>query len=192
MCIIVQERGELYIMPRGNKDAYKNSIISAENEIDIQENAVFVSMAKDIFNTSIPDLHKPEEVETCINKYFDDCVSKGLRPGNLGLYTCLGLDKKEVFDLLAGRTPRKASVSSIELIKKACKAMSAYRELLGSQGRLNPATLIFWQKNFDGLEDVQRMELAADTMPKAQQTPEEIARQIEQDIPVDADYTVTE
>ena len=162
------------------------------SEIDIQENAVLVSMALDIYNNPTPDLHNADDVQRCIKQYFNDCTSKGLRPGNLGLYACLGLTKNEAHELIHGRAPRKASQASIDLLKKACKAIGAFRELLGNQGKLNPATYIFMSKNFDGLEDVQRMELAADTMPKAQQTPEEIARQIEQDIPVDADFTVTE
>ena len=176
-------------MPKGNMNIKNYSPIVDNSEVDVQENALYITLAKDIFNSPLPDLHKADEVEACINKYFDDCISKGLRPGNLGLYTCLGMNKNEVRDLIHGRTPRVASQDAIDLIKKAIKILSTFRELLGSQGKLNPATLIFWQKNFDGLEDVQRMEVAAETMPKAQQTPEEIARQIEADIPIDADYT---
>ena len=158
-------------------------------EVDTELNAIMVQNILESFQAKEPDLHKADEVEYAIKDYFNRCITKGLRPGNMGLYNALGLGKTEVYDILNGRNPRKASLESIAIIKKAQKALSEFRESLGSQGKLNPATLIFWQKNFDGLEDVQRMEVAAETMPKAQQTPEEIARQIEQDIPIDAEYT---
>lgn len=165
------------------------------SEIDKQENAVLVQYALDIFNSPYPDLNNPEDVKGCIDNYFRNCISKGLRPGNLGLYASLGLDKKQINDLLSGRQKsfngRVVSVDCIPLIKKACEGIRGFRELLGSQGKLNPATLIFWQKNFDGLEDVQRMELSAD-LPKPAQSPDEIAAEIEQDIPVDVACSVTD
>ena len=43
-------------------------------------------------------------------------------------------------------------------------------------------------KNFDGLTDTQQIEVTAAPGPAATMTPEEIARQIEKDIPIDADY----
>ncbi len=110
----------------------------------------------------------------------------------MGLYTSLGLTKDEVKDLLHGRIKSvngvRVSPKTITHIKKACKSLSLFRESLGSQGKLNPATLIFWQKNFDGLEDVQKVDVSAVNQPEAQQTPEEIAAQIESDIPVDTEY----
>ena len=157
-------------------------------EIEYELNKTMIECVLENFNSSKPDLHKPDEVEKAINGYFNNCISKGLKPGNLGLYNALDLTKTEVSDLLHGRNPLKASVESIRLIKKACKAMSEYREMLGSQNKLPVPTLIFWQKNYDGLEDVQRMEIAADNTPKADLSPDEIKAQIEQDIPLDVDY----
>ena len=55
-------------------------------------------------------------------------------------------------------------------------------------GKVNPVTAIFWSKNFDGMEDQSRIEVTAQQGPAASMTPEEIARQIEKDIPIDADY----
>ncbi len=179
-------------MPKGNPNIKNYSPIVDNSEVDIELNAIMVQNILESFEAKEPDLHKPDEVRQSIKDYFNRCISKGLRPGNMGLYNALGIDKNEAYDITHGRNPRKASVETIQLIKKAQKALAELRENLGSQGKLNPATLIFWQKNFDNFTDVQQIEIAADTMPKAQQTPEEIARQIEQDIPLEADYTVTE
>jgi hypothetical protein len=73
------------------------------------------------------------------------------------------------------------------LLKKAKVALSAYREMLGSTGKINPVTLIFWQKNYDGLEDKQTMEVAPRRDLQPDQTPDEIAKRLEQDIPIDVD-----
>lgn len=176
-------------MPKGNKEAYKNFPFYDTSDTTVEENAILCRYALGIFESKEPDLHNPEEVEQAISGYFQNCISNGLRPGNLGLYASLGINKNQAYNLIHGLTPKKASSKSVDLLKKAVKAMSAYREMLGAQGKLNPATLIFWQKNFDGLEDIQRVELDANAAPKAEKTPEEIAAMIESDIPIDAEYT---
>ena len=66
--------------------------------------------------------------------------------------------------------------------------MAEYRELLGSEGKISPVTMIFWQKNHDGFTDVQQVEISTTGAPEADKTAAEIAAQIEQDIPVDAEY----
>ena len=179
-------------MPRGNMNLKNYSPMMDNTNVDTEENAIMIQMCLDTFNSKEPDLHNAEEVEQAIKHYFDNCISKGLRPGNMGLYTTLGLTKNEVYDLIHGRNPKKASANTIHLIKKACKILAQFREALGSQGKLNPATLIFWQKNFDGLEDVQRMEVTAQTQENAELSPDEIANKIESDIPVDVPYKETE
>ena len=175
-------------MARGNSNIKNYSPITDNYDVDISENANMIQCILDTYNRPEPDLHNPDEVNIAIKAYFENCISKGLKPGNLGLYNALGIDKKQCYDLLHGLTPRKANPRSVELIKKACKSLSEYRELLGSENKLPVPTLIFWQKNFDGLEDVQRMEVTANNAPEADKTAEEIAAQIEQDIPVDAEY----
>lgn len=186
---IYQKRGDIYIMPKGNKLAYLNSPMCDNSDVDKEENALLINHCLDIFHLKEPDLSSTEEVTSAIDYYFNSCLSKGLRPGNMGLYAALGLNKNEVKDMLSGRQKsfngRRVNNDVIPLIKKACKALSLYRELLGSQGKLNPATLIFWQKNFDGLEDVQRVDVAPINALQPERTPEELAQIIENDIPTD-------
>lgn len=174
-------------MPKGNPKGYLN-LPGHEIQLTGEENANMVGLALDIFNAKEPDLHKPEEVEAAISEYFNNCIRRELRPGNLGLYAMLGIDKKEAERLVKGLLPGKASPASVSLLKRAMKTISSFRETLGSQGKLNPATLIFWQKNFDGLEDQQTITVEA-SANDANLTPEQIAKQIEEDIPIDADYT---
>jgi hypothetical protein len=154
--------------------------------IEPSENAAICAYALDIFHVPAVDLENPKAVENAIDGYFKNCIDRGLRPGNLGLYATLGLSKQDVSNAIHGYS-RKLSPEVIDLLKKAKVALSAYREMLGSTGKINPVTLIFWQKNYDGLEDKQTMEVAPRRDLQPDQTPDEIAKRLEQDIPIDVD-----
>lgn len=180
---------------RGNqKGNSTNSPMIPTGNINMSnnENAAMCEYALNIFHAPAVDLHDPEDVAAAIDRYFKDCISRGLRPGNLGLYATLGLSKQDVSDAIRGRNKSKLSPQSIDLLKKAKVALSTYREMLGSTGKINPVTLIFWQKNYDGLEDKQTMEIAPRKDLEADRTPDEIAKQIEQDIPIDVDFEENE
>lgn len=175
-------------MPRGNKDILKYSPIVDNTPVDKELNAIMINHCLDIFHMKEPDLSNSNEVKNAIDYYFNSCITKGLKPGNLGLYTAIGLDKRQVNDLLNGRIKLNASPATIGHIKKACKALSLYRESLGAEGKLNPATLIFWQKNFDHMKDVQKIDIDTNTAPKADLSPDEIQQKLLEDMPIDSDY----
>ena len=63
--------------------------------------------------------------------------------------------------------------------------MSQIREQLMSDGKINPVTGIFWQKNWDGLKDQQEVVIEPRRQVEADQTPEQVQRMLEQDIPID-------
>lgn len=54
-----------------------------------------------------------------------------------------------------------------------------------SDGKINPVTGIFWQKNWDGLKDQQEVVIEPRRQVEADQTPEQVQRMLEQDIPID-------
>lgn len=177
---IVEQVAKAKKKPRGG-----NSPVIGDNGVMVSkdENAAMCEYALNIFHAPAVDLRDPEAVSCAIDGYFRDCINRGLRPGNLGLYASLGLSKQEVSNEIRGVT-HKLDSPTIDLIKKAKVALSTYREMLGSTGKINPVTLIFWQKNYDGLEDKQTMEIAPRKDMEAERTPE----QIEADIPIDADF----
>ena len=65
--------------------------------------------------------------------------------------------------------------------------MSQIREQLMSDGKINPVTGIFWQKNWDGLKDQQEVFVEARKQIEADQSPEEVQQMLEQDIPIDVE-----
>ena len=56
-----------------------------------------------------------------------------------------------------------------------------------SDGKINPVTGIFWQKNWDGLKDQQEVVIEPRKQIEADQTPEQVQRMLEQDIPIDVE-----
>lgn len=173
---------------RTGKDGNGSPIIGGNGiaPMSNDESALFCQYALDMFHAPTVDLGDPDAVADAIDGYFRYCVERGLRPGNLGLYATLGLSKQEVSNEMRGVT-HKLSSSCIDLLKKAKQALSTYRELLGSQGKLNPVTLIFWQKNYDGLKDQQDIVLTPNAGIQQEHTEDEIAQKVLEDIPVDDD-----
>ena len=181
-------------MARGGSKDGNGSPIIGNNGVTATpaELAALSRYALDIFEQEPPDLKDPEAVREAIQHYFMNCEQNGIRPANLGLYASLGLTKQDVSDIIRGANKSKVNPACIDLLKKAKRALSSYREGLAMTGKLNPVTAIFWSKNFDQMSDVQHIEVTAAPGPAASMTPEEIARQIEQDIPIDAEYQLSD
>lgn len=184
-------------MAEKRKPGYKSSPVIGDNGITAtpSELSALTQNALDTFIASVHndiDLHNPESVQAAIIGYFEQCQRNGLRPGNLGLYAALGMSKQDYSDVVRGRNKGKASPASVDLMKKAVRAIGAFREGLALEGKINPVTYIFMGKNYDGLADQTQIEVTASSGPAARLNPEEIARQIEKDIPIDTDYKEVE
>ena len=177
-------------MPRkaGNPSPFTDNNITA-TPAELRE---FTKHALELFEAKTPDLHNPEEVEAAIYRYFQSCDRHGVRPANLGLYAALGLSRQDVNNAISGKSKSKVSPECIDILKKAMRVLSTYRESLALSGKVNPVTAIFWSKNFDGMQDQTHIEVTAAPGPAANLSPDQIARQIEEDIPLDADYTETD
>ena len=158
-----------------NKSPIANPGISATPE-ELRE---LTRHALEVFESKPPDLHDAKQVKQTIIEYFESCDRHGVRPANLGLYATLGLSKQEVSTILNGRDKNKVSPEVCDLLKKAKQTLSTYRESLAMTGKLNPVTAIFWAKNYDGMTDVQQIEVtAADNTSPLQLSQEELQKRI--------------
>lgn len=168
----------------------RKNVLSDDNITASKEELQRLTLkALDDFQYSVShnvNLHDSQDVKEAIEKYFNDCYKYGTRPGNLGLYRALGISKQDAHDCLHGKNKSKLTPECVDLLRKAVNILSDYREQIGSQGKINPVTLIFWQKNYDGLTDQTRIEVSHENMLTAGLSPEQIARRIEKDIPIDA------
>ena len=174
-------------MGKGNPKAYlnvKNNLIAPDIDISEDENKNYISLITESFNATKPDLSKPDEINNAIQSYFDRCYRHNIKPGNMGLYNALGITRQEVDAYLHGRI-KAPNPAFIDTLKKAKSVMAEYREVLGAQNKLSPPVLIFWQKNHDGFEDVQRVDVSAVNQLQAEKTQEELAQSVIDDIPQD-------
>lgn len=163
---------------RKRKSNGRNSPVIGDNGLDISpdENKALTAYALSVFENATlnpVNLDNPAEVRQAITDYFADCGRRGLRPGNLGLYAWLGLSKQDVSNAINGLSKR-LNPETIDLIKKAKIALGSYREMLGSMGKINPVTLIFWQKNWDNLVDKQELTIEPKQNDFKQMSPEEL------------------
>ena len=169
---------------------YKKSPVIGDQGISATPDEIsnLASLALSVFQLPTPDLHNAEEVQAAVIGYFETCQAHGTRPGNLGLYAALGLSRQDYNDVIRGKNKSKVSPECIDIMKKAARAVGVYREGLAMEGKINPVTYIFMGKNYDGLQDQTQIEVTAATGPAASLTPEEVARQIERDIPIEGEY----
>ncbi len=160
-------------------------ITATKEEINALTKNIKENFIKDLSRDPI-DLHNPVQVKQAIYDYFDECEKSGKRPGNMGLYRALDLRQQDVSNILLGYSKKKASPDCIVIIQKALQSISEYREQLGLQGKINPVSLIFWQKNYDGLSDIQQISVQTDR----DSTPLLTQSDIEKRIPVYSDVDI--
>ena len=162
-------------------------MLATSKELSLLTANMRENFIKDLSRPKI-NLCNPDEVKEAIYSYLLDCEQAGKRPANMGLYRALDLTRQDVNNLLSGKLKNRVSPECLDILKKALSMLSEYREQLAIQGKLNPVTLIFWQKNYDGLADQTQIQISTDSTQTASLTPEEISKQIEKDIPIDGDY----
>lgn len=144
--------------------------------LSVDDNRRMITNIMKTFDAPPINLADPEAVKQRIDEYFAQCAMDGLRPGNLGMYSALGLTKQDVNNALHERSHRLRP-ETIDLIKRGMLAMSTYREMLCNHGKINPVSYIFQAKNFDGLSDQTQLQVTrVDPLETYVRTPEEIKR----------------
>lgn len=133
----------------------------------------------------LPPIKTDQELSDRIDFYFQWCIQNDIRPGVEGLALATGVSRKTLWSWESGVT--QASTECQAIVHRAKLTMSALLENWMSTGKINPITGIFWQKNNFGYEDVQQVQVAPPTDNLAL-SPDDIAKAIQQDLPIDADY----
>lgn len=176
----------------GNRMAYKNargakSPVIGDNGISVAPGEL-AEITRQCLTTGMLweeiDTKDPEQLKQRAIDYFNYCIDNDSKPGNLGLYATWGLDKSTISHILA----REPGSPRATVIKKSIAILASVREKLAADGKLNPVTAIFWQKNYDGLKDQQEVILEPKNQIEADRSPEEVQQMLEQDIPIEADY----
>lgn len=166
----------------------KNSPVIGDNGINTKpgDNSKYAKIMLDIMSWPKVDRNNIQALEDRLEQYMEYCYSNDIKVGNQVCYLALGIDKNTAYDWENGRSFGKEHSDFIKKVKAIC---AGTREFLMQDGKVNPITGIFWQKNYDGLKDVQEINVAAQSALGDQLSPEEIAKRLPSDIPVDVDYT---
>ncbi len=88
--------------------------------------------------------------------YLETCAKYDMKIGNQAAYAAIGIDKGIAWEWVNRCTTNPARTDFIKKVQKVC---ALYREGLMQDGKVNPVTGIFWQKNYDGMKDQTEMVL---------------------------------
>ena len=153
----LMEQGEKVVKtkmkPRGG-----NSPVIGDNGVHTQpgDNAKYAGVLATILRWGAVDKSDVDALEKRFWNFVDYCMEHDVKVTNQVTYLAMGITKDDVYNWENDRT---RSPAHSELIKKVKSFCAAYREMLGADGRLNPVTLVWWQKNYDGLVDRQEVVL---------------------------------
>lgn len=167
---------------RGGFRGQKSPIIG-DNGINTVpgDNSRYASIILDFLSWPDIDLSSIDALNARFIQYLDYCRDNDLRIGNMAAYAALGIDKTNAYDWENGS--RGAAHS--HFIKKVKKVCSMYREFLTQDGRLNPVTAIFWQKNFDGFRDQSEIVLTPNNVVGELSDPKQITQRYIDALPDD-------
>lgn len=117
----------------------------------------------------------PEDMRKRFYAYLALCDACSMKVGNMNAYAAMGIITQYAWQWKHGgfgSTPERKAL--IEEVDSVC---AGYREQLIGDGQLNPVTGIFWQKNYDGLRDIQSHEVAPMDPLGEKRSAKEIAEQ---------------
>ena len=141
-------------MPRGRKDVYKSSPVyqGLTQELPEGKAAKYAAFIQHVYSWPAVPRDDIPALERRFEEYVNLCSDFDIKIGNQGAYLALGITKDIVYEW---EHQRSGSLQQHEFIKKV-KAFCAFnREVMMQDGQINPVTGIFWQKNYDGMKDVQ-------------------------------------
>lgn len=141
----------------GSKPSDKSPIIQDHNP-DLPEgyNTRRIRFMQAILPTEPLDRDDVEEMERRFAFYLEMCAQWDMKVGNMAAYAAIGIDKADAYEWSNRNLGNPARTAFIKKVQKVC---AMYREGLMQDGKVNPVTGIFWQKNYDGMKDQTEMVL---------------------------------
>lgn len=149
---------------------------------DVEPGEISKSVDLALHLASMPkvDIKDAGQIRQRCEDYFNFCQENDLRPGVQGLCLALGSNRQSLLNWENEQTERG------EIIRQSKQIMRYLLENWSLSGKLSPPTAIFWAKNQLGMSDSIRIEaVPADNVLQADKTPEQIQRELIEQIPVD-------
>lgn len=159
----------------GSKPSDKSPIIQDANpDLEVGYNTRRIMFMQAILPTEPLDYNDVAEMERRFNRYLQLCAEWDMKIGNQAAYAAIGIDKGTAWEWENRSLGNPARTDFIKKVRQFC---AMYREGLMEDGKVNPVTGIFWQKNYDGMKDQQEVVLTPNTSPLGEQKDAEALRQ---------------
>lgn len=143
--------------PWENSPIYQDAVA----EVPAEYNSRRIAFQREIFPVGDLPRNDPEKMVEMMGErfrhYLEMCDKYGMKIGNQAAYFALGIDKDIVWAWLNNSNTNPMVRGFIKKVQYFC---STYREGMMEDGKLNPVTGIFWQKNYDGMRDQQELVVA--------------------------------
>ena len=142
--------------------APKGVVADHNPDLPMGYNSRRIAFMQAILPTEPLDNEDVAEMERRFARYLQLCAEWDMKVGNMAAYAAIGINKDLVYEWTVRRqtNPRRT-----EFVKKVQLVCSMYREGLMEDGKINPVTGIFWQKNYDGMKDQQEVVLTPNSSP---------------------------
>ena len=175
------EQGKQAVKSKG-KPRGGNSPMIGDNGVNTKpgDNTRYAGILTQLHKWGEVDHANIEALEQRFWQFVDFCGANDVRVTNQLAYFALGLNKDNVYDWENGRGRTPAHSDFIKKIKSFC---STYREMLGADGRLNPVTLVWWQKNYDGFVDKSEVILTPNNPLGSDSDPATMAQKYQNALP---------
>lgn len=160
--------------PRAASNTQKGIVANQNPDLPQGYNTRRIAFMQEILPTEPLDYDDVEEMERRFQQYLQKCAEWDMKIGNQAAYAAIGINKDVVYEWTHRQlgNPRRT-----DFVKKVQQFCAMYREGLMEDGKVNPVTGIFWQKNYDGMKDQQEVVLTPNTSPLGEQKDAEALKQ---------------
>lgn len=144
--------------PKNLVKARENSPITQAQKAEMPEgyNAKVTAFMMEIMPKEPLDTQDVAEMERRFMNYVQKCSEWDMKVGNQAAYMAIGITKEQAWEW---ENVVKGSPARSDFVKKVRQFCGVFREGLMQDGKVNPVTGIFWQKNYDGMKDQTEMVL---------------------------------
>lgn len=144
--------------PKNLVKARENSPITQAQKAEMPEgyNAKVTAFMMEIMPKEPLDTQDVAEMERRFMNYVQKCSEWDMKVGNQAAYMAIGITKEQAWEW---ENVVKGNPDRSDFVKKVRQFCGVFREGLMQDGKVNPVTGIFWQKNYDGMKDQTEMVL---------------------------------
>lgn len=160
--------------PRKSSPTGEARGITKEPEVEEGYNTRRIRFMREILPTEPLNYNDVAEMERRFANYLELCAVWDMKIGNQAAYAAIGISKELAWEW---ENRSQGNPTRRDFIKKVRQFCAMYREGLMEDGKVNPVTGIFWQKNYDGMKDQQEVVLTPNTSPLGEQQDTEALKQ---------------